>query len=301
MPPPRPAPSVRLRRLAAQLRDLREARGLTQEDVARRTGKDRSTLYRLETAQQRPQRAPLIQLLDLYQAGEPQRGELLMLLREASQRGWMQHRRTELPGVYSNYIGFEEEARTISNYESLFIPGLLQTEDYARAQLHGPPPHATSEEIANRVTARLERQQLLTRDNPPRLWAIIDEAAARRQVGGPHVMAAQLARLTEAAAQPHITVQLIPFDAGAHPGMDGSFVVLEFPDPADPSIVYTESAAGGLFLEEEDEIRRYTLMFGHLRAAALRPGATTAAPAAIATQTLTSEEGREGNHPRDPS
>ena len=98
-------------------------------------------------------------------------------------------------------------------------------------------------------------------------------------------MAAQLARLAEAADQPHITVQLIPFDAGAHPGMDGSFVVLEFPDPADRAIVYTESAAGGLFLEEEDEIRRYTLMFGHLRAAALRPGATADALAAIAAQT----------------
>jgi transcriptional regulator with XRE-family HTH domain len=284
MPPPRTAPSVRLRRLAAQLRDLREERGMTQEDVARRTGKDRSTLYRLETAQQRPQRATLIQLLDLYQVDEPRRGELLMLLREASQRAWMQPYRSELPGVYSDYIGFEEEARAISNYESLYIPGLLQTEDYARAQLHGTLPHATGQEIENRVTARLERQQLLTRPDPPRLWAIIDEAAARRQVGGPGVMAAQLARLAEAAEQPHITVQLVPFDAGAHPGMDGSFVVLEFPDPADQPIVYTESAAGGLFLEEEDEIRRYTLMFGHLRAAALRPGATADALAAIAAE-----------------
>jgi transcriptional regulator with XRE-family HTH domain len=284
MPPPRTAPSVRLRRLAAQLRDLREKRGLTQEDVARRTGKDRSTLYRLETAQQRPQRATLIQLLDLYQVEEPRRGELLLLLREASQRGWMQPYRSELPGVYSDYIGFEDEARAISNYESLYIPGLLQTEDYARAQLHGTLPHATDAEIENRVTARLERQQLLTRTGPPRLWAIIDEAAARRQVGDPGVMAAQIARLAEAAGQPNITVQLIPFDVGAHPGMDGSFVVLEFPDPADRAIVYTESAAGGLFLEEEDEIRRYTLMFGHLRAAALRPGATAAALEAIAAQ-----------------
>jgi transcriptional regulator with XRE-family HTH domain len=282
MPPLRTAPSVRLRRLGAQLRDLREERGMTQEDVARRTGKDRSTLYRLETAQQRPQRATLIQLLDLYQVDEPRRGELLLLLREASQRGWMQPYRSELPGVYSDYIGFEEEARAISNYESLYIPGLLQTEDYARAQLHGTLPHATDAEIANRVTARLERQQLLTRPDPPRLWAIIDEAAARRQVGGAGVMAAQLTRLAEAAAQPHITIQLIPFDAGAHPGMDGSFVVLEFPDPADRAIVYTESAAGGLFLEEEDEIRRYTLMFGHLRAAALRPSATADTLAAVA-------------------
>lgn len=109
-------------------------------------------------------------------------------------------------------------------------------------------------------------------------------AAARRQVGSPQVMAAQLARLAEAAGQPHITIQLIPFDAGAHPGMDGSFVVLEFPDPADRAIVYTESAAGGLFLEEEDEIRRYTLMFGQLRAAALRPAALAAALEAIAAQ-----------------
>jgi transcriptional regulator with XRE-family HTH domain len=284
MPPPRTAPSVRLRRLAAQLRDLRENRALTQEDVARRTGKDRSTLYRLETAQQRPQRATLIQLLDLYEVPEPRRGELLMLLREASQRGWMQPYRSELPGVYSDYIGFEEEARTISNYESLFIPGLLQTPGYARAQLHGTLPHATAAEIGTRVTARLERQELLTRADPPRLWAIIDEAAVRRQVGSPQVMAAQLARLADAAAQPHITLQLIPFDAGAHPGMDGSFVVLEFPDPADRAIVYTESAAGGLFLEEDDEIRRYTLMFGHLRAAALRPDATTAALTEIAAQ-----------------
>src|ERR1039457_6603461 len=246
MPPPRPAPSVRLRRLAAQLRDLREPRGLTMIAAPRRTGKDRSTLYRLETAQQRPQRATLIQLLDLYDAGEPRRGELLTLLREASQRGWMQHRRTELPGVYSDYIGFEEEARTISNYESLFIPRLLQTEDHAPAQLHGTLPHATSEEIANRVTARMERQQLLTRDSPPRLWAILDEAGARRQLGGHPGMAAPLARPRGV-------------DAAVPPGVVGSWVPRKSPRPAAPSVVYAERAAGGLFREEDDEIRRYTL------------------------------------------
>jgi hypothetical protein len=131
----------------------------------------------------------------------------------------------------------------------------------------------------------MDRQALLTRDNPPHLWAIIDEAAARRRVGGPDVMRGQLARLDQAAAAPNITVQAIPFDAGAHPGMDGSFVVLEFPDPADQSIVYTESAAGGLFLEQDEEIRRYILMFEHLRAAALRPQATAALLAAIAAET----------------
>jgi transcriptional regulator with XRE-family HTH domain len=274
-----------MRRLAAQLRELRDASGMTQEDVAERTGKDRSTLYRLETAQQRPQRSTLIQLLDLYGVAEPRRGELLAVLREAGQRGWVQPYHSGLPGVYSDYIGFEDEARSISNYESLFIPGLLQTEDYARAQVHGTLPHASNDEVEDRVSARLERQALLARDSPPHLWAIIDEAAARRRVGGREVMRSQLTRLLDAAAAPNITLQAIPFDAGAHPGMDGSFVVLEFPDPADQSIVYTEGAAGGLFLEHDEEIRRYIFMFEHLRAAALRPQATVALLAAIAAET----------------
>jgi len=285
MPRQRSWPSVRLRRLAAQLRELREECGMTQEDVSERTGKDRSTLYRLENAQQRPQRSTLIQLLDLYRVEEPRRGELLGLLREAGQRGWLQQYRSELPEVYADYIGFEEEARSMSNYESLFIPGLLQTEGYIRALLHGTWPHAPGDEVEKRVTARLERQALLNRDDPPRLWAIMDEAAVRRLVGGRQVMHAQLDRLREAATWPNVTIQVIPFDAGSHPGMDGSFIVLEFPDPADQSIVYTESAAGSLFLEEEAEIRRYILMFEHLRAAALRPDESVSLLATVAAET----------------
>jgi len=285
VPKQRSWPSVRLRRLAAQLRELREECGMTQEEVSERTGKDRSTLYRLENGQQRPQRSTLIQLLDLYPVEEPKRGELLTLLREAGQRGWLQQYRSELPEVYSDYIGFEDEARSISNYESLFIPGLLQTEGYARALIQGTWPHAPGDEVERRVTARIQRQALLNREEPPRLWAILDEAAVRRQVGGRQVMRDQLARLREAAVRPNITIQVIPFDAGSHPGMDGAFVVLEFPDQADQSIVYTESAAGGLFLEEEVEIRRYILMFEHLRAAALRPEATVSLLADIAAET----------------
>jgi transcriptional regulator with XRE-family HTH domain len=258
---------------------------MTQEEVSERTGIDRSTLYRLENAQQRPQRSTLIQLLDLHRVEEPRRGELLTLLREAGQRGWLQQYRSELPEVYSDYIGFEDETRSISNYESLFIPGLLQTEDYARALIQGTWPHAPNDEVEKRVTARMERQALLDREDSPRLWAIMDEAAVRRQVGGRQVMRAQLDRLREAAARPNVTIQVIPFDAGSHPGMDGAFVVLEFPDPADQSVVYTESAAGGLFLEEEVEIRRYILMFEHLRAAALRPDETVTRLAAIAAET----------------
>ena len=282
MPRQRSTPTVRHRRLAAELRRLRESAGLTQEDVSERTGKDRSTLYRLENAQQRPQRSTLIQLLDLYGTGPQQRADLLALLREASQRGWMQPHRSDLPEIYSDYISFESEARSVSNYESLFIPGLLQTEDYTRAVIRGILPHASTAQVDSRVTARMERQALLTADNPPQLWAIMDEAAARRIVGGPAVMREQLARLRDMAALPNVTVQVIPYDAGAHPGMPGSFIVLEFPDPADQSLVYIDSMAGDLFLEDDREIRRYILMFEHLRAAALRPDESVTLLAAIA-------------------
>jgi transcriptional regulator with XRE-family HTH domain len=282
MPRQRSTPTVRHRRLAAELRRLRESAGLTQEDVSERTGKDRSTLYRLENAQQRPQRSTLIQLLDLYGTGPQQRADLLALLREASQRGWMQPHRSDLPEIYSDYISFESEARSVSNYESLFIPGLLQTEDYTRAVIRGILPHASTAQVDSRVTARMERQALLTADNPPQLWAIMDEAAARRIVGGPAVMREQLARLRDMAALPNVTVQVIPYDAGAHPGMPGSFIVLEFPDPADQSLVYIDSMAGDLFLEDDMEIRRYILMFEHLRAAALRPDESVTLLAAIA-------------------
>jgi transcriptional regulator with XRE-family HTH domain len=282
MPRPRSTPTVRHRRLAAELRRLRESAGLTQEDVSERTGKDRSTLYRLENAQQRPQRSTLIQLLDLYGTDQERRTELLTLLREAGQRGWMQLDRSDLREIYADYISFESEARSVSDYESLFIPGLLQTEDYARAVIRGALPQATEEQVESRVAARMERQALLTRDNPLQLWAIMDEAAARRIVGGPAVMREQLARLRDTAALPNVTVQVIPYDAGAHPGMPGSFIVLEFPDPADQSLVYIDSMAGDLFLDAGMEVRRYILTFGHLRAAALRPDESVTLLAAIA-------------------
>jgi transcriptional regulator with XRE-family HTH domain len=272
----RTMPTVRLRRLAAQLRQLREAAGLTQEDVAERTGKDRSTLYRLENAQQRPQRSTLIQLMDLYGVEQGKRAELLAVLRQAGELGWVRGHRSHLPEVYSDYISFESEASAISNYESLFIPGLLQTEDYTRAVIRGTLPYATEEQVENRVAARMERQAVLAKETPARLWAIMDEAAVRRTVGGPEVMRQQLRRVAEAAAKPNLTAQVIPYAAGAHPGMQGSFILLDFPDPADSSLIYMESLAGDLFLENSTDISRYIENFQHLRAAALRPDETVA-------------------------
>ncbi len=244
--------------------------------MAERTGKDRSTLYRLENAQQRPQRSTLIQLMDLYGVEQDKRAELLAVLRQAGQLGWVRAHRSDLPEVYSDYISFESEASAISNYESLFIPGLLQTEDYTRSVIRGTLPFATDEQVENRVAARMERQAVLAKENPAQLWAIMDEAALRRTVGGPEVMRQQLRRIAEAATKPNLTAQVIPYAAGAHPGMQGSFILLDFPDSADPSLIYMESLAGDLFLENSNDISRYIENFQHLRAAALGPDETVA-------------------------
>ncbi len=265
-------PTTRLRRLAAEMRRLREHSGLTREDVSERTSVNGTTIYRLETARvQRPQQRTLMALLDLYGVVGPHRAELLELARHGAQQGWLQHYQSELPELYTTYIGFEAEARSVSNYESLLVPGLLQTEDYARAAVTAGLPMATEHEVQQRVQARIERQCLLIKPEPLKLWAIMDEAVLHRQVGGAEVMRAQLVHMMKAASEPQVTLQVIPYSAGAHAGMPGAFVLLDFPDPADPDVVYIDSLAGDLFLEKEADLRRYQLLFEHLRAEASSP------------------------------
>jgi Domain of unknown function (DUF5753) len=156
------------------------------------------------------------------------------------------------------------------NYESLFVPGLLQTEDYARAALQAGSPTTPPDEIRRLAEARMSRQAVLAREQPLRLWAITDEAALRRLVGGPEVMRAQLEYMATRAALPHVTLQVIPYYVGAHPGMAGSFAVLRFePDGAD--VAYAEGQASDLFFEREADVRRYNAIFEHLRALALPP------------------------------
>lgn len=268
-------PTVRLRRLAAELRRLRADAGLSREHVEEQTGVNEGTLYRLETARARPQRRTLVALLDLYHVENPLRDDLIDIARTADGQGWLRPYQSELPEEYAAYISFEAEARAVRNYESLFIPGLLQTEDYARAVISGTLPMASQTEVEQRVQARMERQELLRSDDPLELWAIVDEAAVRRMVGGRKVMLAQLAHLLEATEQPNITLQVIPFDVGAHPGMPGSFVYMEFAETTDPELVYVDTLAGDLFLEAEADLRLYSQMFDHLRASALSPANTT--------------------------
>lgn len=265
-------PTVRLRRLAAELRKYRAAAKLTREQVTDKTAINEVTLYRIETGRARPQKRTLLALLDLYEVDEPRRSELVELSRSAEYPGWLRKYQSELPEVYTAYISFEAEARSERNYESLFIPGLLQTEDYTRAVVKAGLPTANHDEVERYVQARMERQAVLAKERPLQLWAIFDEAAIRRVVGGGHIMKAQTRHLIEACERPHVTVQVIPFDKGAHPGMHGSFIHLDFPDSADADLVYVESMAGDLFLEEEPEIRRYTSAFDHMRALALSPG-----------------------------
>jgi transcriptional regulator with XRE-family HTH domain len=281
----RQTPTVRLRRLAAELRTLRTSSGLTRDAVVERTGINVATLYRIEHARVRPQTRTLRTLLDLYGADEQQQADLVALLRDARQRGWLHAYQSELPEQYTTYIGFEGEARSVWNYESLFIPGLLQTEDYARAVIRAVLPWASRDEVERRVEVRMERQDVLHNDNPLELWVIMDEAALRRQVGGRPVMQAQLGHLVEAADLPNVTFQVIPFDVGAHAGMPGSFVFMQFGEAAIPDVVYIDSMAGDLFLEADADVRRYRLVFEHLRAVAVSPDESRSLVAALAAGT----------------
>ncbi|MFG1900805.1 helix-turn-helix domain-containing protein [Micromonospora carbonacea] len=270
MAPRRQPPTVRLRRLAGELRSLRQASGLTREDAAAQTNINSATLYRIETAKARPQRRTLLTLLDKYGVSDPERrAALVELSKQATQLGWLQAYESELPEEYTTYISFESEARSVRNYESLFVPGLLQTEGYTRAVVTAGLPNASDDEIQKRVETRIQRQLSITRDDPLKLSAIVDEAVLHREVGGAEVMVEQLRHLLDLTEQPHITLQVLPYKVGAHPGMHGAFAVMDFPDAADPELVYIENMAGALYLEKEADIRRYAEVFDQLSSVAL--------------------------------
>jgi transcriptional regulator with XRE-family HTH domain len=269
----RPSPTVRSKRLRRELRRLREERGLTIEQVATLAGSEwnPSTLGRWENGDRRIRPADLRSLLDVYEVqGEP-RETLMTLAREARQRGWWQVYGDVLPSEYSSYIGLETEALSMRTYQQQLIPGLVQTEDYARAVIRATRPDDDDAAIDRRVAVRLDRQSALADDHPMNLWAVIDESAIRRVVGGPEVMRAQLDRLAEVAERPGIQLQVLPFATGAHAAMAASFVILGFQAP-DPDVVYIDTGTSALFVEESPDVDAYRLMFDHLRASALAPG-----------------------------
>jgi transcriptional regulator with XRE-family HTH domain len=268
------SPTVRRRRLALELRRFRDAAGLTCEEVAEHLECSTSKISRIETGRVSVSPRDVRDMLQLYGVPGPQQDNLVQLARESRQKGWWHAYSDAIEPRFATYIGLESAASEIRIYEVTLIPGLLQTEDYARAVISGVLPMATEIEVDQRVQARLERQQLLAADEPLDLWAVMDEAAVRRLVGGRRVMEAQAAHLIDMTHQANITIQVIPYGAGAHPGMPGSFVYVEFKDPADSDLVYIDTMAGDLFLESETDLRRYGSMFDHLRAVALSPNET---------------------------
>lgn len=261
-------PTVRGRRLARELRRLREQERLTLQDVADRLGWSRATVSRLETGQTRPRHTDVAVMLELYGVPSPQRDALIALAKQAGQRGWW----TAYADVFTgSYVALEDEASLIRSWDAQLIHGLLQTEQYARAVITAGRMLPTKADVERRIAARKARQALLDRPNAPELQMIFDEAVLRRPIGGPEVMREQLLHLARLAERPKITVLILPFTSGAHAGLDGRFTILSFPDPADPDIAYVEGTMGDVYLESAGEIGQHESRFNRIIDAALSP------------------------------
>jgi transcriptional regulator with XRE-family HTH domain len=262
------SPTLRRRELAGRLRELRKHAGLTVDDVARELLCSPPKISRIETGTRSPSLRDVRDLCALYQVDDAERTRLMTIAREAKQQGWW-HKFDDL--AIDSLIGLEIEAKRISSYESCVIPWAFQTEDYARAVLKGILPRIDDRVLEERVTARMTRQELLRSANPPHLWSLIDESALRRIVGDGQLMREQLGQVLKGAAAANITMQVVPFEAGAHPGLDNTFMLLEFDSSVQSPIAYVENLAGTFYLERESEIMRYREVLEHLRACALSP------------------------------
>ncbi|GAA0732141.1 helix-turn-helix domain-containing protein [Dactylosporangium roseum] len=264
----RGSPTLRRRQLGMELRRLREAAHVTIDQVAERLECSGSKISRIETGQTGVTPRDVRDMLDIYGVDPDYADQLLKIAREARQKGWWQLYGDVLTGAY---VGLEAAADHIHSYEALVVPGLLQTEEYAQAMIYAARPDISSTEVEKRVRVRMGRQSLLTQDDPIDLWVVLDEAVLRRPVGGGAVMRRQLEHLSLAASWPNVTLQVLPFAAGAHAGMDGTFTMLLYDESAGQNFVFASNAAGGLFLEKDDELQRYGFIFDYLRANALRP------------------------------
>jgi transcriptional regulator with XRE-family HTH domain len=275
------SPTVRRRRLASELRRLRDRAELTIDEVGEKLECSASKISRIETGHVGVTPRDVRDMLELYGVESEELEELVQLSREARKKGWWHNYSEVFTGAF---VGLEAEAATLRAYQALLVPGLLQTADYTREVTRASRPDIPAAELDRRVAGRQARQQLLFDAEPPQYWAVIDEAVLCRPVGGPAAMAAQLAQLIELASLPHVTLQVIPFESGAHAGMEGAFLILGFPEQADPDVVYVENTSTGVYMEEPPEILRYTLKFDHLRASALGPDATLEKIAEAATR-----------------
>jgi transcriptional regulator with XRE-family HTH domain len=266
------SPAVRRRRLALELRRLREASRLTCEEVADHLECSASKISRVETGRVSVSPRDVRDILDLYGVPAARRESLVQLARDSRQKGWWHAFSDTMPPQFAAYVGLESAACEIRIYEVSLIPELLQTEDYARAVIRSGMMNSPREDVERQVALRMARQPAITRDNPPKIWALLDEAALRRQVGDAGVMRRQLEHLLARAAMPNVAVQVIPFGGGAHPAMGRPFIILVFPEREDTDVVYLEDLTRALYLEDVADVDRYNVLFNHLRAVALSPG-----------------------------
>ncbi|WP_436738351.1 helix-turn-helix domain-containing protein [Streptomyces sp. BBFR102] len=266
-------PTVRRRRLGQELRRLRELKGMTAEQVAERLLVSQSKISRLENGRRSISQRDVRDLCGVYEVEDHRIVDSLMqMAKDSRQQGWW-HSFGDIP--YSVYIGLETDAASLRAYDPQVVPGLLQTRPYAEALIQGAIPEISPADAEKRVQVRMRRQDRVSSpDNPLRLWTVMDEAALHRAVGTPKIMKEQLEHLVQMSELPHVTVQVIPFTTGAHPGLNGQYAILEFPDSTDSSVVYIEGVTSDLYLEKSNDVQKYSVMYEHLRAQALNPEAS---------------------------
>nr|WP_206442866.1 helix-turn-helix transcriptional regulator [Candidatus Protofrankia californiensis] len=268
-------PTVRRILLGSLLRRLREDKGISREEAGYSIRASESKISRLELGRVSFKERDVADLLTLYGVmDEAERAPLMALVREANTPGWWQNFTDVLPSWFQSYIGLEEAATLIRTYEIQFIPGLLQTEDYARAVITQGNSGVRSDTIERRISVRMNRQKLLARPTHPRLWVVIDEAALRRPLGGPKVMRAQLEHLIKLAGQPNLSLQIMPFRFGGHAAEGGAFSILRFPEADLPDVVYLEQLAGAVYLDKREDVDRYMEAMDRLCVDSVPPAAS---------------------------
>lgn len=261
-------PTTRRRQLGADLRRLRELAGLTLEEAGARVGISKATLSRYETKEGVVKWPAVDALCREYGATDEERLALVGLAKGARIQGWWRSLADPIPESMNLMLTLEDEVVREDHYACMYVPGLLQTRAYAEAVHRASEVRCEEREVQHMVDIRMKRQELLEREDPPHLWAVIDEAALRRRVGGREVMREQLTHLLTMAERSRITVQVLPFDRGAHAAAVGSFAVLRGQAP-ELDVVYVDLLGGGLFMEKPEELERYKLAFEYLSAQAL--------------------------------
>ena len=272
---PAGGPTVLRMLLGAQLRRLREGASVTRDDAGYHIRASGSKISRMELGRVSFKERDVTDLLEFYGIDDvAEKEKLVQLTREANATPWYQKFQDVVPDWFHVFVGLEEAAQLIRVYEVQFVPGLLQTEEYARAVILQGAPGLDPDEVERRVALRMGRQKLLTRENPPRYWVVMDEAALRRPMGGRDVHVGQIERLIDLVGEPNITIQVMPFRYGGHAAEGGAFTIMRFPETDLPDVVYMEYLTGAHYIDKPEEVERYAAVMERLSVAGTSPDRT---------------------------